>query len=105
MLSVIREQQDAAVEDDYREGLIQHYLEGKDIVCGIELWQKALDNPFSKPNKKESNEIGAIMNSKFQDEWERQPKTARIGEYGVQKIWKRVKEGTICLPDDEMLPL
>lgn len=105
MLSVIREQQDAAVEDDYREGLIQHYLEGKNVVCGIELWQKALDNPFSKPNKKESNEIGAIMNSKFQDEWERLPKTARIGEYGVQKIWKRVKEGTICLPDDEMLPL
>ena len=89
LISVIREQQDAAVEDDYRVGMIEDYLERKNEVCILELWQNALKmGEFSKPSKKESNELGLIMQSI--SGWEKQPKVRRFENFGVQKWWKRV---------------
>lgn len=42
LLSTIKEEQAAAEQDDWREGLIEQYLNGKEKVCLIEVWQRAL---------------------------------------------------------------
>ena len=47
LLSTIKEEQEAAEQDDWREGLIKQYLDekeksGEKKVCLIEIWQKAL---------------------------------------------------------------
>ena len=71
---ILSERRKAAdVEDDYRVGMIEAYLnepyedkEGKkherNAVCVVELWQKAL-NEYGKPTKRDSVEIGMIMNN------------------------------------------
>ena len=100
LISVIREQQEAAVEDDYRVGMIEDYLERKNEICVLELWQNALKmGEFSKPSKKESNELGLIMQS--MPEWEKQPKVRRFDNFGVQKWWRKC--GTAA--EEDMLPL
>lgn len=88
LVSQIRAAQDRAVEDDYRIGLIKEYLDFKDEVCIIQLWREALHSDPLKPTRKESQDISLIMQS-FPD-WEKQPNAKRMGEYGVQKYWKRV---------------
>lgn len=88
---VIRSKQSDAVEDDYRVGMIKHYLADKDEVCILQLWQDALQmGGFSKPEKKDSNELGLIMQS-LSDEWEKQSKPKRMRSYGLQKWWKRIR--------------
>ena len=89
LIEEIQEKQDEAVEDDYRVGLIKGYLEDKDKTCVLDLWKNALGNDFSKPSKKESNEIGLIMQSL--NNWEKQDTTKRFQEFGVQRWWARVK--------------
>ena len=79
----IRQQQDNAMEDDYRIGMIQQFLEGRTEVCVIQLWQEALDNPYEKPNRKDSNEIATILNSLG---WSHNG-VGRFGNYGVQRKW------------------
>lgn len=100
LLKAAQIQQQKAVEDDYREDMINGYLEGKTRTCVLELWQKALDNgSHSKPTKKDSNEIALILQSL--EGWERSDKTERYETFGVQKIWKRdftteeIKEGEL----------
>ena len=91
LYEIIRARQFEAVEDDYRIGMIQSYLDNKDTdeVCVLELWQNALQNStYSKPDKKDSTEIGLIMQG-FSD-WERQPTTKRFVFYGKQRYWKRI---------------
>lgn len=83
----IKAKQQDAVEDDYRVGLIEEYLKNREKVCALELWKNALDNPFVKPTRRESNEIVLIMQG-FKD-WQRQEKTERCGEYGTQRVWKK----------------
>lgn len=98
LLADIKLHQQSAVEDDYRDGMILSYIEKKDEVCIVELWKNALKNEFSKPSKKDSNDIALILQST--GEWERSAKTKRVGEFGVQKIWKRTND----LPfDDDLL--
>ncbi len=87
VIDCAREAQADAVEEDYRVGMIAEYLEGRQIVCGIELWQKALNNRDSKPNRKESNDIVLIMQG-F-EEWERMSNVFRFGEYGHQRGWRK----------------
>ena len=73
LLDIIRKKQAADVEDDYRVGMIEAYLnepyedkEGKkherNAVCVVELWQEAL-NEYGKPTKRDSVEIGRFMNN------------------------------------------
>lgn len=103
LVSVIREMQAAAVEDDYRVGMIEDYLDGKTEICVLELWQNALNmGEFSKPSKKDSNEIGLIMQG-FSD-WVKQPNPKRFKQFGLQKWWRRGRDWTDgeC---EEMLPL
>ncbi len=88
LISDIRQMQDGATEDDYRIGLIEKYLDGKNDVCALEIWKKAVSSSeFSDPSKKDLQEIGIIMQS-F-SEWERAKKPKRFGEFGVQRYWTR----------------
>ena len=48
LAGVIKDMQSGAVQDDYRVGMIEAYLEDKDEVCSLELWQEGLQN--SKPH-------------------------------------------------------
>lgn len=90
LTDVIRSKQSEAVEDDYRVGMIEKYLEGKNEVCTMELWECALGE-YYKPTKRDSNEIGLIMQS-FEG-WEKHPKTRRTEKYGSQRVWIRTGSG------------
>ncbi len=98
----IREKQQSAVEDDWREGLIMQYLENKTEVCILELWQCALNNPVTKPTKKDSNEIALILQAT--GEWERMNKDKRFQNFGVQKGWKRKNCVNGFIPTKEKTP-
>ncbi len=92
LTDTIRAIQSDAVEDDYRVGMIQEYLEDKDETCILELWQEALQmGEFSKPTKKDSNEISLILQG--MPEWEKQAISKRFHRYGKQKYWKRTVRG------------
>ena len=68
--------------------MIQDYLDDKNEVCVLELWQKALKNGDTKPSKKDSIDIAMILSGQFPD-WEKQEKTKRFPQYGLQRWWKR----------------
>ena len=69
VLEQIRAAQEAAMEDDWRVGQIEQYLEDtkkapNSTVSVIELWHKALNNPEEiKPTRKDSIEITQIITS------------------------------------------
>jgi predicted P-loop ATPase len=84
LLADIREAQGKAVEDDYRVGMIEDYIKDKDKVCIMELWKYALDNDFSKPTRRESNEITLILQSI--GGWER-GKIEKHQAFGNQLFW------------------
>lgn len=90
LLDEIRARQEKAVEDDYREGMIEAYLDKTEIkmVCILEIWQKALGNEYSKPSRKDSNDIATMLNK--QKEWVKAEKPTRFAAYGLQKYWSKV---------------
>lgn len=88
LLEDIRAKQEQAVEDDYRVGMIETYIKDKDKVCIMELWKHALDNEYSKPTRRESNEITLILQSI--GGWER-GKVERHNAFGNQMFWYRTK--------------
>lgn len=90
LLSEIKKAQQSAVEDDYRDGLIEDYLYTRSEVCILQIWKDALGNEFTKPNKKESNEIALYMQSL--SEWEKQDKPKRFGDFGLQRYWTRKQQ-------------
>lgn len=104
LTALIREKQAEAVEDDYRVGMVKDYIEDKDEICILELWQEALKmGMFSKPEKKDSNELALIMQSL--DGWEKQNNPKRFKSYGLQKWWKRTHifgEFEIIGDDDDL---
>lgn len=89
LLAEIRERQEMAVEDDYRVGMIESYIKHRTEVCVMELWKNALDNPFSKPTRRESNEITLILQSI--GGWERD-KVKRHEEFGNQMVWRKTQQ-------------
>lgn len=86
----IRKEQENAVEDDYRVGLISRYLENKNETCILDIWINALGYQFSKPSKKESNEITLILQS--MPDWVKADKVKRTTNFGVQRVWVRGDE-------------
>lgn len=95
LLDVYREQQDAARQDDWREGAIESYLADKapgDYVCVRELFKKALYKDSDREaSVVDSKDIGMMM-SRF-DSW---VKTGRhyFPEYGQQRSWQKVAATT-----------
>ncbi len=86
---IIEAVQRNATEDDYRVGMIEAYLDGRDEVCVLELWKYVLGNEFAKPSRKESNEIVLIMQGL--PAWKKQDVAKRFAEHGLQRYWKRKK--------------
>lgn len=96
---IIKKEQENATEDDYRVGMIQDFLETRTRVCIIMIWKECLNEPILKPSKKDSAEIGQILNN--MPDWEKQEQVARFGQYGLQKYWKKKK---IKVENREELP-
>lgn len=108
LIGEIRLRQNEAVEDDFRVGLISDYLATHTEVCILELWKNALKmGEFSKPTKKDSNEIAVILQG--MDGWEKAENVKRFPDYGVQRYW--YKQGTAwaddvaAMDESEILPL
>ncbi len=85
--------QEDAMEDDWRVGAIEDYLDKQPIgalVCIRQIKREALcakgDFP-QDPNPKESQEIGVLMN-RFSD-WKKAGRRY-INEYGQQRCWEKV---------------
>ncbi len=87
LLSQIESAQRNAAEEDYRVGLIEDYLDGRNEICILELWKEALMNEYAHPTRKDSNDIVLIMQN--MPGWARQNKGKRFTGYGYQKYWKR----------------
>lgn len=98
LTDMIRSKQNESVEDDYRVGMIEDYLQDKDVVCILELWEQALKEPF-KPSKRDSNEIALIMQNL--SDWEKSENPRRFQDYGRQKAWVRTKNDK---ENDDFLP-
>lgn len=104
LMSEIRQMQDEATEDDYRVGLITAYLDDRFETCILDLWRNALSNDYSKPTKKDSQELGMIMQSI--SGWQKQTNPKRFPEFGLQRWWAREeKEPEIIENIDDGLPL
>lgn len=90
--------------DDGKAGIIAEYLEDKQRICVLELWQKALGEQ-GRPQKWQASEIINIILSL--PEWERMKSPSRFGEYGQQKGFKKMstklstKSSESCLPSNE----
>lgn len=85
----IKEAQQSATEHDYRIEAIKNYLYGRDKTCVLALWQHALGEKYTKPTRKDSTEIGLIMQQ--MEGWERPNSTIFIEGYGSVRGWNRKK--------------
>ena len=92
IIDQMKQAQEYAMEDDWRVGAIRQYLDDQKIpanstVCVIEVWHNALNEPAErKPTRKDSIEIGRILNS--MDGWVRNDKPVRT-VWGLQKVWRK----------------
>ena len=92
LIDTIRKAQENAMEDDWRIGAIEQYLEDtkkqpNSTVSVIELWYNALNNPSeSKPSRKDSIEISQIMTQI--GGWVRSDKQVRTA-WGRQKVFRK----------------
>lgn len=100
LIDEIRKQQSESVEDDYRVGMIEKYLEDKAYTCCLDIWKNALGNEFSKPTKRDSMEINLILSNMYG--WERGKGVMRIGDFGPQKYWEKIIVND--QDDDGLLP-
>lgn len=92
LLSEYKEAQDEAMEDDWRIGVIEHYLENKacgETVCIKELKREVLfpdSNLQYDLSPKESHEIAQIMSK--MSEWTRAGRIYTT-DYGRQRCWRK----------------
>lgn len=95
LVNVVKERQENSMQEDYRQGMIETYLEYKNQACVIELWHNALkNNENSKPSRKDSQEIALMILridgwTKFLDDngiW----KTRYFKDFGKQKAFIKV---------------
>lgn len=108
LIGEIRLRQNEAVEDDFRVGLISDYLATHSEVCILELWKNALKmGDFTKPTKKDSNEIAVILQG--MDGWVKAENVKRFPDYGVQRYWYNQKtawaDNVAEMDEGEILPL
>lgn len=92
LLAEIKEVQEAAVEDDPREGLIRAYCDRIAVggrVCVMELWVRALqqDPTIKLPLRRDSVDIGQAV-AKIPG-WKRLEKPFRHPEYGLVKGFRK----------------
>ena len=94
LLGAYRQAQENAMQDDWRVGAIQAFLDRKlpgELTCVREVCHMALSpNPdFPKePSLVESKDIGKILNRI--PGWERMNGSRVVGMYGNQRCWKKI---------------
>ena len=78
--------------DDTEAGMIQAWLDEHEDrkVCSLMLFKEALDNPYIKPKKAETDRICEIMNTSIVG-W-KQGTMTRFKDYGTQRSWVCVNE-------------
>ena len=93
LLKQFGDAQEEAMEDDWRIGAIEQFLDRQPegaLVCVQQIKREALspNRDFPQdPTPKESQEIGILMN-RFK-KWEKVGRT-RTPDYGRQRCWKRI---------------
>jgi predicted P-loop ATPase len=104
LVKYYREAQENAMQDDWRVGAIQAFLEQKapgELTCVREVAHRALSsNPDfpHEPTLAESKDIGRILN-KLPD-WERVNGSRTVGVYGNQKAWKKKQPPDAKIEED-----
>ena len=103
ILSEIEKQQAEVVEDDWRVGVIEKYLETQNRVCVKSIWDNAISQDGRECTKKDSSDIVSIMDN-F-DGWER-VSSLRFDIYGRQRGWKKITKLDELEPldDDGQIP-
>ena len=88
LVPTFQSKQEEVVEDDWRVGIIEKYIEGKRTVCVKDIWDNALTSPgFPRDcTKKDSSDIVQIMDN-FHD-WEK-VSCIRFPNYGRQRGWRK----------------
>lgn len=91
----IEQAQELAMEEDYRVGMIQNWLDkhAPEKVCGGMIWEGALQQELSRFTKADQSQVGLIMNNSVVG-WKRcKPGQMRTFErYGRQRFWVRSEE-------------
>lgn len=85
IINQIRENQQRAVEDDTRIGLIEKFLDGRNETCVAQLYKEALGMQ-NQISRRDSLEIGIIMDN--MDGWNRCGRRV-FDDYGRQRGWVR----------------
>lgn len=87
---LIEQAQEAAMEEDFRVGVIQNWLDNHapEAVCSGMIWEEALNFEQSRFTKADQTQIGLIMNNSITG-WKKcnagQMKT--FSRYGRQRYW------------------
>ena len=87
-----KQMQDGATSDDGKRGLIEAYLENKNRVCAIEIWQEAL-NEAGRPQKWQATELNDIVMAT--GEWKKMSNPYKTVKYGSQRGFQRTTNTTI----------
>ena len=94
LLDKFREAQENAMQDDWRVGAIEAFLERKnpgELTCVRELFHRALYPDMPKePSFSEAKDVGKILN-RLKD-WERVGRPRVVGMYGSQRCWRKKEE-------------
>lgn len=94
LLDKFREAQENAMQDDWRVGAIEAFLERKnpgELTCVRELFHRALYPDMPKePSFSEAKDVGKILN-RLKD-WERVGSPRVVGMYGSQRCWRKKEE-------------
>lgn len=83
--------QESATEYDYRTDVIREYLKGRTRVCVLQLWQQALGEKYSRPSRRDSAELGLIMQQ--MKGWVTSNSTLYFEGYGRHRGWICEKNG------------
>ena len=102
ILDEIKKQQESCVEDDWRVGLIEHYLEKKQVTCVKDIWDNAFKYGEKPITKKDSNDIVSIFDNYFNDEWEKSS-CIRFDTYGRQRGWRKKTEVVATPIEDDKI--
>ena len=88
VLDTIKQVQNDCVEDDWRVGIIENYIKNLDRTCVKDIWDNAFGYKEKAITKKDSNDIVAIFDTEFLDDWEKS-NCIRFTDYGRQRGWIR----------------
>lgn len=88
LIDEYRAAQKDAMEDDWRVGKIEEYLENKTKVCAKGIFDYLYASDNKAITMKDSREIGEIMDHSITG-WHRGEKPGMVEHYGKQRFWEK----------------